>query len=217
MSRRSPSFSPHPRALTLIELLISLAITAVVAGIIAILINATATGTNSQQDGRRALVKMQSIKAQLGDTLANARCILAIGPNYVVYWTGDIPGAVTPVNGAVNLSELRLLELDTTTGNLNLYAVQWPANCSTNTILSTDQTYAANTTWYAACQTAKTGGGGYFSPTLIATNVTSLAAVLDASLCTQARMISVVINFNDTITTRQVLVSACLANQAAPL
>jgi hypothetical protein len=200
--------------MTLIELLIGLAITAVVAGVIAILINATAVGTNSQQDGRRALVKMQSIKAQLGDALANARCILDTGANYVVYWTGDISGAVTPVNGAVNLSELRLLEVDTTTGNLNLYAVQWPAGCNTSTILAADQTYAANTTWYSAAQTAKTGG--YFSPTLIATNVTSLATVLDASACNKALMASLTINFSDSINTRQVLVTAYLANQAAP-
>ncbi len=201
--------------MTLMELIIGLAITAVVAGVLAILINSTAAGTNSQNDGRRALVKMQSFKAQVGDVLSNARSILAVGSNYVVYWVGDQAGAVTPANGAVNLSELRLLEVDTTTGNLNLYAVQWPAGFSNASILSADQTYAAGTAWYAACQTAKSGG--YFSPTLIATNVTSLAAVLDAASCTQAKMISIVLNFSDTVNSRQAVLSACLANQVAPM
>ncbi len=202
------------RALTLMELIIGLAITAVVAGVLAILINSTAAGTNSQNDGRRALVKMQSMKAQIGDALANARSILATGPNYIVYWIGDQAGAVTPPNGAVNLSEMRLLEIDPVSGNLNLYATQWPVNFTTANILSADQTYSASTPWYAAAQTAK--AGGYFSPTVIATSITSMATVLDASACTQARLISIIMNFNDSVNTRQAVMSACLTNQAAP-
>jgi len=200
--------------MTLMELLIGLAITAIIAGVLAILMNSTAVGTNSQQDGRRSLVKFQSIKAQVGDALANARCILAVGPNYIVYWIGDQAGAPTPTNNAVNLSELRMLQVNTTTGNLYLYATTWPTGFTNANIVSADSEYAATTTWYAAATTAQ--GGAYFLPTLMATNVTSMTTSLDASSATQAKMASVVITFTDSTGTKQVLATATLANQGAP-
>ena len=56
------------------------------------LINATSVGTNTQNDGRRSLVKMETVKAELEDTIINSQCVLATGTNYVVLWTGDSDG-----------------------------------------------------------------------------------------------------------------------------
>jgi prepilin-type N-terminal cleavage/methylation domain-containing protein len=217
--RPSPNTS-RLRGMTLMELMIGLAITAIVAAVIAVLMNSTAVGTNSQQDGRRSLVKFQAMKAKVGDELANARCILdatptnGSSPYYIIYWTGDQAGAVTPVNGAVNLSELRMLEVDSSTGNLNLYTTVWPAGTANSTILSNDQTYAAGTTWRSAAVTAK--GGAYFTPTLIATGVTSMTASLDSGTMTKAKMASIQIAFTDSAGTKHVVATAQLANQKAP-
>jgi len=203
------------RAMTLMELLIGLAITAVVSAVIAILINSTAVGTNSQQDGRRSLVKFQQIKAEVGDELANARCILdasltgSAAPYYIVYWIGD-PAPASPlqtqVNGAVDLSEMRMLELDPATGNLNLW--------STPASISNDQTYAAGTTWHAAAVAAKSNSN--FTARTIATSVTSMVCSLDAGTMTQAKLIHATITFTDSAGTKQVVASAVLANQTAP-
>ncbi len=201
------------RGLTLIELIIALAITAVTAGILAVLINATAVGTNASQDGRRGLVRTQAIKAQVGDALVNARAILAVGSNAIVYWTGDVAGAPTPAEGAVNLSELRLLEVDGS-GNLNLYACQWPAGFSNTSIIAADQIYAPNTDWLAAAQTAK--GSGYFPATLLASSVTGMTACLDASTPTAARMVQLTITINDGVSARAVLIGAALQTPQAP-
>ena len=197
------------------ELVIALGITAIVSAVLAVLINATAVGTNSNQDGRRSLVKMQAIKAQVEDTIANARCVLAMGTNYIIFWRGDIDGAPTPANGAVNLSELELLEVDTTTGKLNLYAVQWPVSFNSAAIVNADTTYAANTTWYSACTAAK--AGGYFVPTLIANSATGLTGSLDSATVTQGKLVSLVISFSDlTGTPRQVVIGAAIQNRAVP-
>jgi prepilin-type N-terminal cleavage/methylation domain-containing protein len=215
--RRLPQGDPptRRRGLTLIELVIGLAITAVVSAVLAILINATAVGTNSTQDGRRSLVKMQGVKAQLEDTIKNSSCVLAAGANYIVLWTGDLNGAPTPVNRAVNLSELRLIEVDTATGNLNIYAVQWPANFGNGSIVAADTTYSAATTWYTACSTAK--AGGYFVPTTIATSVTGMTVSLDSATVTQGRLVSLVIAFTDAGTSsRSLMVGAGIRNLATP-
>ncbi len=201
--------------MTLVELVIALAITAIVAAVLAILINATAVGTNANQDGRRGLTRMQAIKAQLGDAFANARCILAVDSTHVVYWEGDVSGAPTPANGAVNFSELRMLELDAATGNLNLYACQWPTGYSTASIIAADQTYAAGSDWLSAAQAAKLTGN--FPGTLVASSVTGITACLDSASPTQARLVQLRIDINDGSTPRSVIIGAALQSQAAPL
>jgi hypothetical protein len=203
------------RALTLIELLIAVAITAFISAVLAVLIHATAMGTNSQNDGRRSLVKMQGLKAQIEDTVTNAQCVLATGTNYIVLWRGDLLGAATPVNSAVNLSELQLLEVDTATGNVNLYTTAFPAGWSSSNIISADTTYAASTAWYAACTTAK--AGSYFPATTIATNATGMTASLDTATTTAAKLVSIVITFTDaTGTDRKLVIAAGLQNQTVP-
>ncbi len=178
-SHRLLSPHSHRRALTFMELIIALAVTAIICGIMAILINSTAAGTASQNDGRRSLVRLQSIKSGLEDEFTNTRAILATGPTYVVYWVGDQAGAPTFPNNAVNYSELRLLEFDPTTGNLNLYKTKWPAGSTNPWIISTDATLAANSTWYATCQTLKTTN--YYPAIPIATGVTALSISLDSA------------------------------------
>jgi len=200
------------RALTFMELLIALSITAVVCGILAVLINATAVGTSNQNDGRRSLVRLQSVKSVLEDEFVNARAILAIGTNYVVYWTGDQPGAVTPANGAVNLSELRLLEVDTATNTLKLYSTTWPAGFSNSNIISNDTSYAAGTSWYSAAVSAK---GSYFAPVTLG-SATSLTASLDNATPTLARLVHVTIILNDGSVTRRVVLATALASPGAP-
>jgi hypothetical protein len=203
------------RGLTFVELVIALAITAFVASILAVLINATAVGTNASQDGRRGLVRTQAIKAQVGDALANARCILGVSATAIVYWTGDIPNAATPANGAVNLSEMRLLEFDSATGRLNLYVCQWPAGFSSPSIVGADQTYASSSNWITAAQTAK--GSGYFVANLLASNVSGFTASLDAATPMQARMAHVRIDIADGVSSRSVIVAASLQTPATPL
>jgi hypothetical protein len=202
------------RALTFLELLIALSITAVTCAILAVLVNATAVGTNSQNDGRRSLVRLQSVKSALLDELVNARAVLAVGTNYVVYWEGDQPGAVTSANNAVNYSEMRLLELDTGTGNLNLYKVVWPANSSNSWIISYDATCPVSTNWYATCQALK--ATSYYPPITVATGVTSLTVSLDSATTTSAHLVSFCISTNDGSVNRQLAFSVMLVSPLSP-
>ena len=201
------------RGMTLIELMIGLSITAVTAGIIAVLINATAAGTNSQQDGRRLLVRFQSIRAAVADDLSNAHCILDVGTNYVVYWVGDGIDPLVTANNAVNVSELRMLEVDAA-GNLNLYKVQWPAGFTNASIISADQAYASNTAWHSAVQTAATNG--YLVATELATNAVSLTTTLDSASATSAKMVTLTIVLNDGVATRTILIGTAIRYPAAP-
>ena len=201
------------RGLTLIELLIGLSITAFTCAILAVLINATALGTSTQNDGRRALVRLQTLKSVLADEFVNARCILATGANYVIYWTGDQPGSVTPANNAVNFSELRLLEIDPA-GNLNIYCTRWSTGMTDAAKLAADTTYAATSNWYGAVTALK--GTSNFSANTLAAGATKLSASLDNASPTGARYIHVRIDLNDGVVTRQFARGVTLANPAVP-
>lgn len=170
------------------ELLVALSVTAVTCSVLAVLINSTATGTSAQNDGRRGLVRMQALKAGLQDEFTNARAILAAGTNYVVYWTGDQPGAYTLANNAVNLSELRMLERDATTGELRVWYAKFPSSWSAALVQSADLVLAANTSWYATCQSLSSSSV-YVGSATIATGVTGLTVSLDAASPTAAKMI----------------------------
>jgi hypothetical protein len=203
------------RGLTFIELLIALGVTSVTCGILAVLINSTATGTNAQNDGRRGLVRMQALKAGLQDEFTNARAILAAGTNYVVYWTGDKPGAYTPANNAVNLSELRMLELDTATGDLKVWYARYPAGWSPANIVSADSLFAATSSWYDTCQSLK-AASVYVGSTTIATGVTGMNITLDAALPTSAKMIHFQIDMNDGSVARSLAFDTGLVYVLAP-
>ncbi len=201
------------RGLTFIELLIGLSITAVTCGILAMLINATAMGTSTQNDGRRELTRLQSVKAVLEDEFVNARCILATGSNYVVYWTGDSTSSPTPINNAVNFSELRMLEIDAS-GNLNVYCCQWPAGTTNATILANDTEYALGTDWHGTAEALR--GTTYYSTTPIAAGATSLTSSLDNASVAAAKIITFQITLNDGTVTRQLALGVTLANPVAP-
>jgi hypothetical protein len=201
------------RGLTLMELLIGLSITAFTCAILATLIDATAMGTASQNDGRRALVRLQAIKAELADELGNARCVLAAGNNYLVYWTGDAAGSPTPTNMAVNFSELRMLEVDAG-GNLNVYCCRWPAEMTDSAKVTADTEYAAGTSWYATVTALK--GTSYYSTNTLASGAANLRVTLDNALPTAARYIHVQVDINDGAVSRQMVAGTALTNPMAP-
>lgn|GEM_PF-4482420 len=202
------------RGITLIEMLIAVSITAAAAGVVATLVSSTSTATSAQADGRRNLARIQAAKAIIGDELHNARAILASGSNYLIWWSGDNPvSAVTP-NRAVNLSELRLLEVDTTTNELKVWAITWPDNYSASNIIAADTAYAANSNWYNVCQAAKNNAN--FTSAMIISNCTGMTVTLDASSFAASRMASCTLTITDQNITRRVLVSGSIRTAQWP-
>lgn len=205
--------SKFRRGLTFVELLIGLSITAVTCGILAVLIAATATGTNSTNDGRRSLVRLQTLKAALEDEFVNTRAILAVGTNYVVYWIGDQPGAVTPANNAVNFSELRLLKIDSS-GNLNVYCCKWPGTFANSDILNNDTLYAASTDFYSIASGLI--GTSYYATNTLIDGATAMKVSLDSPTPTAARFIHLRVDTYDGAVSKELVLGVHLANPGAP-
>ncbi len=204
----------RPRAFTMAELLLALVIVALISGVIATMIKATADGSRGNADGRRNLVRLQAIENEVQNYANKSTAILAAGNGYLVLWLGDGQDQYLSPNQAVNLSELVMFELNTTTHQLNLYTTSWPTGFSKANTISADTAYAASTDWYSACQTAKTTG--YFNARLVANNVTAFNVTLDSATATQALIATCNVTINDGVVPRSGLIGAAIYYHTAP-
>jgi hypothetical protein len=202
------------RAVTLIELMLALSLLSLVGICIVMMIKATADGTAGQNDGRRHLVRMQAIEAQVAQVVRPSACILAAGTGYLVLWTGDGKDVNIATNQAVNLSEIVMFELDSNAQQLKLYRTSWPAGTSGASMASSDSTYAASSNWYNAAQAAKSTG--YFNGTVLANKVSAFAVTLDSGTPTSAMMATLSVTINDGVVTRTVVIPATLRSRMTP-
>jgi hypothetical protein len=188
--------------------MVALSITILIGSCIAMMISGMAMGTTGQQDGRRHLVRMQTLETRLIATVHSSQCILASGNGYLVYWVAD-----RNCDNILQLSELGLLELDNT-GTLQQYATVFPANFSLAQIASADTGYPANTNWYAAAQTAKSSG--YFVATPLAHDVSTFTVTLDNAAPTAARLVTMSVQLDDGQVQRAGAVTAAVRSLQAP-
>ena len=113
---------PNRRAFTLVEVLLALAITALVGLSVAAMLTATAYGTTSRQEMRGLLVKTQTISARLNAAIRTSKVVLypnagqATSNDYLVLWTADENDDSTKQN-----NEVQLIERNAVNNELNSY------------------------------------------------------------------------------------------------
>ncbi|MFQ5592024.1 MAG: hypothetical protein ACE5HE_12730, partial [Phycisphaerae bacterium] len=169
----------HPttrRGLTMVELLLALAIAALVCMSVAAMLSAVSYGTSSERDLRDAVVRAKVTDARISSAIRGSRAILEAGVDYLVLWTED-----SNPNGTANapdLAEMRLVERDAS-NNLNSYA--FPASWSQAQIDAANVSYSltGNPSGFFRTATSSAKTAGSFQPTLWATNVTSIQFLLD--------------------------------------
>ena len=188
-------------AFTLVELLIALTLTSLMGACIVLMIHGVAVGTENQQDGRRHLTRAAALETRLMTQLHGARAILAAGNGYVVYWIGD-EAAGNPVNKIVNLSEMCMIQLNSTQNQLVMY---------TKAAGTADVLYSNTTNWYTTAKSALT------NQTILANNVTAFTATASNSTPTNARSVIINITLADSYFTRTVSFAVGLRAQAAPI
>ncbi len=125
---------PRPRpprhgtaaGMTIIELLLAMSATALIALAIASMLFATSSGSDNDRDLRELAVRQKLLINRVTAAIRTSRQVLAEGDDYLVLWTADTTG-----EGEPNLSEIRLIELDSGSDELRSY--ESPANPSPDT------------------------------------------------------------------------------------
>lgn len=99
--------SRRTRGLMLVEVLLALAISGLVAAGVASLLLATATGTKDRQELRQGNVRVDLLAHRMDAAIRSSSMLLARDTACLVFWTADVKK-----NGLPDLSELRRIEWD---------------------------------------------------------------------------------------------------------
>ena len=105
-----------PRGFTTVELLLSLAVTAMVGLVVVMMLAGVTTATDRQHDTHRASTQRQVAIVRLGELTREAAMVGAMGPHHLLLWLHDEDD-----DGKPRLSELRRIEWDEQTGEVWVY------------------------------------------------------------------------------------------------
>lgn len=121
------------RALTLIEMILALSITAVISLAIATMMAAVSTGVNAKDDGRQTAIRIATTKSRLAAYIAPSRCIIDKGIDSVTLWLED-----SRESNTIHASEVRWIQFDESTQELQVKFVDFPESWPQSLIDSTD-------------------------------------------------------------------------------
>jgi hypothetical protein len=146
--------------MTVVELVLSLTITAVIGVSIAAVLYASATTVSGQQATRTLMVSNEVCSLRINGALRSSSTVVARGDCYLVLWLGDRNG-----NGSPNLSELQRIDLDPNTKQL------WSFKAPANLAPASDTNYTLASTDFNTV-TAALKGSANFPSTLWASGIT---------------------------------------------
>lgn len=95
------------RGLTLLELLLALAGTAVIGAAITMMLTGVAYGTQSSKDMQGLVTRQMALRARIEAEVRESQMVLDQGVGYLILWGEDADKSGTP-----NKSEIQVIELD---------------------------------------------------------------------------------------------------------
>ena len=108
---------------TLVEVMLAMAATTLVAASITSVMFVTSHAATGDDGIRSMIVQTRVVTARMSSLVRSAQMILGAGPDYMIFWTGDIDG-----DGQPSLSELCRVEWDADLNELHAYRA--PADLS---------------------------------------------------------------------------------------
>ncbi|MGB0766244.1 MAG: hypothetical protein ACPGYV_00885 [Phycisphaeraceae bacterium] len=105
------------RGLTLLELLLALAGTAVIGTAVAAMVTGVAYGTATDKDMRALVTRQMALRARVEAEVRESRMLLDAGANYLVLWSSDADD-----DGLPSKTELQVIEYDPTLDRVMRYA-----------------------------------------------------------------------------------------------
>ena len=132
------------RGLSLIELLLAITISSMVAGAIAGMLGAVSAGVGTRKDSREIMVLAHSAQCRLSAYLATSRCVLSGSRSSLTLWLNDDRSSET-----VHATEIRWLRFDVDTGELIVEYVTFPVSWTPTACELADIEYSADSDWAA--------------------------------------------------------------------
>lgn len=204
-----PSSLAARRGLSLLELLLAITISAMVAGAIAGMLGAVSAGVGTRKDSREIMVLAHSAQCRLSAYLATARCVLADDSANLTLWLND-----DRESGTVHASEIRWLRFDTSTGEIVVDYVSFPVSWTPTACELADREYPASTDW-SSVHSAYDALGLLESKPLV-DHLTGVSIQRDTKSVTSSRHICFNLSFQGDNATVTVPVSGTIQEHEAP-
>lgn len=172
------------RGLTVLEFLLAIMITALIAVAMGMMISAVARTVEADQHGRETIVRSQALNVRLGSYITPSLCVLDASsrPESIVIWLEDSRQSDT-----VHLTEIRWIERESATGAVVVHYVKFPDGMSQIEKDTLDvEVPVAGADWWAALTTMQ--ALGYTEKTRLCDGVASFE-VAHSTTTTQARKI----------------------------
>lgn len=162
------------RGLSLLELLLAMTITVMVAAAIAGMLGAVSSGVGTRRDSRTIMVLSNNAESRFSAYIAPSRCVLAAGGGDLTLWLND-----SRQSNSVHASEIRWLVYDSNAGAIDVYYVHFPDAWTKAAKDLADNEYPMNTNW-SLVLTAYEASGWILHETLV-DSLQSVALTLDAA------------------------------------
>lgn len=187
----------RPRGLTLIELVLALAGTAIVALAVAAMVAAFAQGTDSRQAMYSLVAQSKASTSRLTAAIRGSRQVLALSDTAIVLWLADDDG-----DGLPALAEIRRIDHNPAAATLIAYAAAPGA---------APAVYAADADFLAITDALL--GTTRFPAELWATDVTDWQVTLDTAQPADAHLVGLQLSLRQGDITEVALAAAALRNR----
>lgn len=117
IQHRRTTRSAAARGLTLLELLLALAGTAVIGSAVAMMMSGVVYGTQTDQDLRELVTRQMALRARVEAEIRESRLVLDAGGDYLVLWSGDADADDLP-----SKAEIQVIEYDAANDRVMRYA-----------------------------------------------------------------------------------------------
>ena len=198
------------RGLTLVEMMLALAITVMIAGAIASMMAAAAQGVGAKRDTRSVMIRASAAQTRLSGYLLPARCILAHQSGELVIWYRDErPG------DTVHATEVRWLRFDADAGAIDVLFISFPDNLTQTERMIADKELPAASQWdtILASYTAQ----GMVTSIRIVDGLESIDISIDESNVLEADVVSFDLEFTTQNSTKLIRQTTALRMHNPPV
>jgi len=176
------------RGLSLLELMLALAITAMVATAIAGMLAAVSSGTHTRRDARSAVLTGNALATRLAGYVSPARAFLDRDPERFVLWLND-----DRQSDSVHATEIRWFMLNEDTGEFRVHFVRFPDAWTQTAKDLEDQEYPGSADWWSIL--AQFEALGWTASVPLADDISTITIELDTVMPQEARHLTVEVTF----------------------
>lgn len=206
---RATSSPTARRGLTLVELILALSVTTMIAGAIASMMAAVSNGVKIRRDSRSIMIRASAAHNRLDAYLSASRCLLAAADGGVVIWLHDQRESST-----VHASEVRWLIHDAEDGALDVFFIDFPDAWTDVQRDLADREHDLGSNWSVIL--GQYEAKGLVSQVRLVDGIASLAIDTDQPDAVDSRLISFELEFADGEQAAVTRATSCIAVHQQP-